>query len=1393
MKCYTLPAIILALFCITSPLYSQTADQVEGCAPFLVAFTPPAGATSYFWDFGDLVTSTEENAQHLYITPGTYTATFQETPAGPVLGSVDIDVYASPEIMVTATNPMGCAPLTTTLNSNITADAAINIFNYSWSFGDGSGDNGGALTDPSHTYVNPGTYSVFLEIETNFSTCNLTESFPDLISASGPPNVGFISNPNPPVACEPPLLVNFANTTPGQQDLDFTWDFGNGSSSTDINPPAQTYTELGTFDVVLTATDMNGCSGTTNQTVSIGAPVIDFDFPKDTICVGDGPQQMINLSGPGTYAWTFGAGAFPPVSTQAAPLVQFSQAGLIDVTLTVTSLDGQCDGDITKQIFVDDPDATFESIPTYSCERTLDAQFTPDNMDAAQYIWTFDDGTTSNEQSPMHTYENEDTTTHGINGLLEFVTSLTVVNPSGCVAMFSVVDTIHQPNALFHSDNTKGCAPHTVNFEDRSVNDMAITNWFWDFGDGTTINDAAGDDQTYTYTSPGEYDVVLIVTDEMGCMDTSYVQTIFVGDNSSPNFTLNPVTICPGESVDLAALSTQAEIDGWHFYTDNSRSFHCRDENTLTHVFESETGTFDVTLEQDYNGCYSQFTVEDIITVQGPLARIDYLVDCENPNDISFRDSSMEATSVMWEFGDAMDTMLNDVVHHYDTDGEYQVILTASNATSGCPDSKDTVIVHVQNVTAQFELDSLLCLGLPYDLDGAMSEDVHEDCYRGYTWSFSDPNDRPVTTQETVVEHIFEAPGDNFVYLETRDINGCLAQDTVKVRVFGVYPVFDADPTPICIPTTVDFSDLSTADTTITSWDWDFGDMQMSTTPSPSHTFSTVPPNPEGFVITLTLEDAIGCGGALTYDLPVYIPVSNISAMPTLAICVGDDIDFSASDFTEQGSNLTFDWDFGNMQTSTNQMETVTYNDAGNFLVTLNYEEVSSGCEGLPATVNVNVQDYPVAAFTTDVDNQTVLCAPAIVNFTDASTSATPLSVQWDFGNGDMSSGATATTGFNKGNYTVTQSVSTSNGCSDSTTRDFEVVGPEGNFQISDDVICVNESITFTLLDTVDISSWTWDFGDGVVANNEDPVTHLYDEAPPGGQTLARLVLRGNDDQCENTFEIPLTIIDVLAGINAASTGCVDQPFLFGNTSQFGDTFSWTFGDGGTSTANDAVHTYESSGTFDVQLVANNNAGCSDSTTVSVIIDAVPVLTVDDGFICDAAETSTLTVTADGDYDFTWAPANLLQDNMGQSVTTIPGSISSFPQVFSVTANSVNSNCVATADAVVDVAPPLVHPENFETILCPGVPVVLPLTNPNGIYSYTWTTNPSIGSVNSELSQCTNCNDPVITVPVISSDSTFAPFTVNLVAALQDGSCVNNVAYNIRVASDRIPNAFTPD
>ena len=180
----------------------------------------------------------------------------------------------------------------------------------------------------------------------------------------------------------------------------------------------------------------------------------------------------------------------------------------------------------------------------------------------------------------------------------------------------------------------------------------------------------------------------------------------------------------------------------------------------------------------------------------------------------------------------------NTAPHTYAATGDYNVVLTASSSTSGCPDSKDSATVHIRTIVANFTTDTLLCGGISYDYDATPSTDVNEFCNRGYTWFFSDTTLRPLTGSSPTESIVFNSTDLQTIGLVVEDINGCVDTLIEEIKVFSGIANFSVSDTTICIPSTLTFGDSTVADTVITNWDWDFGDGNTSTVQHPTNIYS---------------------------------------------------------------------------------------------------------------------------------------------------------------------------------------------------------------------------------------------------------------------------------------------------------------------------------------------------------------------------------------------------------------------------------------------------------------------------------------------------------------------------------------------------------------------------
>ena len=238
------------------------------------------------------------------------------------------------------------------------------------------------------------------------------------------------------------------------------------------------------------------------------------DYPEPLIgavpTAGCGPLNVnfTNLTDPALTAsqsWDFGVNG--GTSTNANPSFSYTEPGLYDVTLTVTSPDG-CVSDTTYVDLIevyDYPVVDFTSNVQEGCVG-VQIQFTNNSTLTGNCQWDFGDGGNSNICDALHTFN-----TAGL-----FDVTLTVTSPQGCVSdtTFSQYINVYSfPNVSFTSDTVAGCTPLTITFTNTTPG-FQVGSQAWDLGNGVTSTDSV---VTTVYDTPGSYTVNLEVTAPGGC------------------------------------------------------------------------------------------------------------------------------------------------------------------------------------------------------------------------------------------------------------------------------------------------------------------------------------------------------------------------------------------------------------------------------------------------------------------------------------------------------------------------------------------------------------------------------------------------------------------------------------------------------------------------------------------------------------------------------------------------------------------------------------------------------------------------------------------------------------------------------------------------------------
>ncbi len=532
--------------------------------------------SSYSWNFGDGASSVNEDPVHTYKNDGVYQVKLLAISGKNCIDSVKKSIRINPLPVPDFYFENSCEDIAVPFENNSFINSG-SITNYQWDFADG---NNSAAFEPTHTYVDAGEYAVKLVLE---SSEGCQDSLSKVISVFGRSNVEFTADS----VCDglPVQFIN--NSTSSSGNLSFTWNFGDGSTSTSLNPN-HLFDTPGSYLVRLTANSTSSCMDSFEKIVNVHPQPI-ADFSVNDICLNDTAIFVNNStisSGQLSYSWTFGDGGF---SNTTAPKYVYNVPGIYQSTLTARSDKGCSHStDVSLEVF-DRPSSKFVVQPVCNGENSVFQNLSETGKFDATYLWDFGDGNISEGSNPIHEYDM-----HG-----EYDVRLVTTSDAGCSDTINNLATVW---ALPQSDFI--AEPVCDGFPTTFVNNSAIVegeikSYSWDFGDGTNSVQTAPVKQ---YLNAGSYPVQLRAISKKGC-ENVFEDIVLVKETPIANFTF--MNVCEGEPV---LLENTSQFSGgsaeyvWDFGNGESSTIRSPE-----YTFE-QPGNFAVELKIEVNQCQDSIT-----------------------------------------------------------------------------------------------------------------------------------------------------------------------------------------------------------------------------------------------------------------------------------------------------------------------------------------------------------------------------------------------------------------------------------------------------------------------------------------------------------------------------------------------------------------------------------------------------------------------------------------------------------------------------------------------------------------------------------------------------------------------------------------------------------------
>ncbi len=1100
------------------------------------------------------------------------------------------------------------------------------VVSWVWNFGDGNTSN---IQNPTHTYSAPGTYNITLTASDGNTA--VAEVKANYITVNPLPTVSFST---PTTNCAVPYSPSFNSVLPNSGSFTYSWDFGNGQTSSNQVPTNANYTTTGTFDVVLTVTNtQTGCINSFSQQISVFEYNTDFTVSANTVCVGESVSfQDQSTGGANSWLWNFGNGAS---SNSQNPIISYPTSGTYEVTLTSQNTVNGCMDNFSQTIEVLPlPEPSFTGTPTIGCDPLV-VDYTNTSSGTGTFEWNFGNGNTFTGQNPPdQTYLN----------IGSYNVSLTFTDENGCI------NTVTQNNYIqvdplipnFEADVVEGCEDLEVQFTDLSsspnATDNPITGWEWDFGNGNTFSGENPPVQTY---SEGVYSVTLTITTDGGCTEIITLDDyIKVGIPPNVGFTYTPLEDCAKSEFEFTSTTVippgyDPEDVTWEWdFGDESGTSTL--ENP-TYDYPVDTGYFDVQLIVSFRGCRDTLTIENAVYIKAPIALFDpeQTVFCNPtlPLSVDFTDNAIlgeetDDVEMIWKWGDATTDVLvspdlftnseqGSMSHTYTNYGTYVIEQVVHNYTTGCSDSV-TRTIHMSFIEAGFTLSAdSVCRNFPVNLANTSSS-THP------ITNFSYDMNNGTVLSGAGHSYVYNTSGSFDITLNITNNVGCTASQTFTDFVALQEPQAQISPSASagCVPLNVVFTNNSSTQgngAPLASFEWTFEDNSTQTTNDVSETTSYNFTSTGSYVTTLVVTDEFGCVSnphSITTNLTA--PTAQFTLEPIVCNLEtfntnNNSLNFSSSEWFVDGEIVSNDINY----TSFFEEENPTNASSITHTVTLVVTD-QNGCTDTVETdivVSLPQVDASYNFVGSNVNDEgEFVCPPVFADLTDNSTSFGDV-VQWNWTFGD-NNGSTLQNPSNTyvfaGTYTATLSVTDEYGCSDSTAFiDYLVIGgPTGNVEwLSVGGLC-NPDYEFIPSELVNVTNIVWDLGNGETVNNTSSFVHTYNN--PG--TYFPTALIQDDNNCAVLYEMdPITTIitEITAdfSVNPNIIPVYDPMSISDNSS--GGTggiinWDWTFGNDNFSLNSGGNFTYEWQypGQHTITLIVTDSLGCTDEISLTVFVTA---------------------------------------------------------------------------------------------------------------------------------------------------------------------------------------------
>ncbi|HEX5001893.1 MAG TPA: PKD domain-containing protein [Bacteroidia bacterium] len=594
---------------------------------------------------------------------------------------------------------------------------------------------------------------------------------------------------------------------------------------------------------------------------------------------------------------------------------------------------------------------------------------------------------------------------------------------------------------------------------------------------------------------------------------------------------------------------------------------------------------------------------------------LDTIGSMNNPREITVLDDSASfscfisnaagsLSRIKWNSGctpsQAYSNSPTGVMPVFDNPGMHYITLAATGANGITSYYSDSI--YVNETPSSGFTNSLICDGAPVQFTDVTT--ITSGTITSWSWNFGDGS-LPETIQNPV--HSFMGAGNSNVTLTVTSDAGCVDSVTVPVLINPLPTAAFTFPNNECAGTPVLFTDNSTVtgSSTITGWNWDFGD---GSTPillqNPVHAFDS------GGVYTVTLITEASSGCTDTLNQSITLRLTPETAFTVSETCSGAVASFANQTVIGGGIGLSYNWNFGDNTTSNTTSPGHQYPASS---ATYSVQLIANAANGCSDTLiqDVTISNQPIPAFTW---SPLIVCMGNAVSFFSTSSGVggdTISQFLWDFGDLTYSQLENPMHAFaDTGNFQVTLTVVSPTYCDSSITQQVYVI-PSPTASFTAGFVCLGNPVQFNpLISTpvgTSVDSVAWTFGDGATYSGLTSPSHNYQN--PGTYSVTMTVY--NNLLCTGTYSDSVTVYPLPVADFTSTLGCSGSAIQFDGTvsSVLNDNITgwlWNFGNLGTATDSVPLFTFADSGSYAVTLITTTQHGCSDTIINQIYVIASP-------------------------------------------------------------------------------------------------------------------------------------------------------------------------------------------